>query len=69
MISTLAATVRCMVSTPGLVQVNMAVASLIESQMPIKRLLLLLDIARQDVPAGIPTPLMKWNQTIRDVAG
>jgi len=47
----------------------MAVASLIESQMPIKRLLLLLDIARQDVPAGIPTPLMKWNQTIRDVAG
>ncbi|DBB18339.1 hypothetical protein WJX82_004385 [Trebouxia sp. C0006] len=50
-------------------EVNMAVASLIESQMPIKRLLLLLDIARQDVPAGIPTPLMKWNQTIRDVAG
>jgi len=57
------------VNTPGLVQVNMAVASLIESQMPIKRLLLLLDIARQDVPAGSPAPLMKWNQTIRDVAG
>ena len=53
----------------GLLQVNMAVASLIESQMPIKRLLLLLDIARQDVPAGSPTPLMNWNQTIRDVAG
>ncbi|KAL0035187.1 hypothetical protein WJX79_005010 [Trebouxia sp. C0005] len=50
-------------------EVNMAVASLIESQMPIKRLLLLLDIARQDVPAGSPTPLMNWNQTIRDVAG
>ena len=49
-------------------QVNMAVASLIDSQMPIKRLLLLLDMARQDVPAGAPIPLSKWNQTIRDVA-
>ena len=48
-------------------QVNMAVASLIDSQMPIKRLLLLLDMARQDVPAGSPIPLSKWNQTIRDV--
>lgn len=46
----------------------MAVASLIETQMPIKRLLLLLDMARQDVLEGAPTPLMKWNQTIRDVS-
>lgn len=46
----------------------MAVASLIESEMPIKRLLLLLDMARQDVAAGAPIPLQKWNQTIRDIS-
>ncbi len=49
-------------------QVNMAVASLIESEMPVKRLLLLLDMARQDVAAGAPIPLAKWNQTIRDIS-
>ncbi|KAL3141039.1 hypothetical protein ABBQ32_005552 [Trebouxia sp. C0010 RCD-2024] len=49
-------------------EVSMAVASLIESEMPVKRLLLLLDMARQDVAAGAPIPLAKWNQTIRDIS-
>lgn len=49
-------------------QVGAAVAGLVEAEVPIKRLLLLLDLARQGVPAGAPIPLARWNQVLRDLS-
>ncbi|KAK9840836.1 hypothetical protein WJX81_007964 [Elliptochloris bilobata] len=49
-------------------QVGAAVAGLAEAEVPIKRLLLLVDLARQGVPAGAPIPLERWHQVLRDLA-
>ena len=43
-------------------------AGLAEAEVPIKRLLLLVDLARQGVPAGTPIPLPRWHQVLRDLA-
>lgn len=50
------------------VQVEAAVAGLAEAEVPIKRLLLLVDLARQGVPAGAPIPLERWHQVLRDLS-
>ena len=50
------------------VQVSAAVAVLAEAEVPIKRLLLLVDLARQGVPAGTPIPLQRWHEVLRDLA-
>ena len=50
-------------------QMDMAVASLIDTSMSMKRLLLLIDMARQGLPEGTPIPIAKWSQVIRDVSG
>lgn len=46
----------------------MAVASLLEPEMAIKRLLLLLDLAREGVPVGSHIPVQRWQQVLRDFA-
>ena len=48
---------------------DMAVASLIDASMSMKRLLLLIDMARQGLPEGAPIPIAKWSQVVRDVSG
>ena len=47
----------------------MAVASLLEPELPIKRLLLLLEMARQAAPGSPTIPLQHWAQVLRDLAG
>jgi vesicle-fusing ATPase len=49
-------------------EIDAAVESLLGQQMPIKRLLLLLEMARQGVPDGASIPLQRWNQVIQDIA-
>lgn len=49
-------------------EVDAAVQSLLGQQMPIKRLLLLLELARQGVPDGAFIPLQRWNQVLQDIA-
>ena len=49
-------------------QVDMAVASLLEPEMAIKRLLLLLDLAREGIPEGAHIPVQRWQQILRDFA-
>ncbi len=46
---------------------EMAVASLLDSEVPIKRILLLVDMARQSVPEGYAIPIARWTQVIRDI--
>ena len=48
-------------------QLDMAAASLLESEVPMKRLLLLVDMARQTVPEGYAIPIARWTQVIRDI--
>eukprot|EP00891_Asterochloris_glomerata_P007298 jgi/Astpho2/7298/fgenesh1_pm.00113_%23_29_t len=50
-------------------EMDMAVASLTDTSMSMKRLLLLIDMARQGLPEGTPIPIAKWSQVIRDVSG
>lgn len=45
-----------------------AVASLLEPEIPIKRLLLLLEMARQGLDPGVRIPVLHWNQVLRDLA-
>ena len=45
-----------------------AAAYLAEPETPIKRLLLLLDLARQGVPEGSHIPLERWSQVLRDLS-
>ncbi|KAK9813277.1 hypothetical protein WJX72_011798 [[Myrmecia] bisecta] len=49
-------------------EVDLAVASLLEKEIPIKRLLLLVEMARQDVPEGQRIPLPAWSKLIGDMA-
>ena len=49
------------------VQVDAAVAHLADSAVPIKRLLLLLEMARQGLPQGHPIPLPRWAQVLADL--
>ena len=44
-------------------------ASLIEPEMPIKRLLLLLEMARQAAPNSQTIPVQHWAQVLRDLSG
>lgn len=46
----------------------MAVASLLEPEMSIKRLLLLLELAREGLQDGQPIPMQQWQQILRDFA-
>ncbi|KAK9821901.1 hypothetical protein WJX74_010997 [Apatococcus lobatus] len=48
-------------------ELDMAAASLLESEVPMKRLLLLVDMARQTVPEGYAIPIARWTQVIRDI--
>ncbi|KAK9852554.1 hypothetical protein WJX84_006225 [Apatococcus fuscideae] len=48
-------------------EMEMAVASLLDSEVPIKRILLLVDMARQSVPEGYAIPIARWTQVIRDI--
>ncbi|CAK0783695.1 hypothetical protein CVIRNUC_006894 [Coccomyxa viridis] len=48
--------------------VEAAAAYLAEPETPIKRLLLLLDLARQGVPEGSHIPLERWSQVLRDLS-
>ena len=48
-------------------QVDMAVASLLDPEMPIKRLLLLLDMARQDMKGQEHIPIAHWSQVVREI--
>ena len=51
-------------------QVDMAVASIIEPEVPIKRLLMLLEMARQGALSDTATiPITHWSQVLRDLAG
>lgn len=52
----------------GLAQVDAAVASLLEPEISIKRLLLLLEMARQGVDQDAQIPVLHWNQVLRDLA-
>ena len=50
-------------------QLDAAVAELPDADVPIKRLLLLLDLARQGQPADQPqASLTRWAQVLRDLA-
>ena len=52
-------------------EVEMAIASLIEPEVPIKRLLLLLEMARQGAGGGGASPripIAHWNAVLRDLA-
>lgn len=46
----------------------MAVASLLEPEMAIKRLLLLLQLAREGLQDGQAIPMKQWQQILRDFA-
>lgn len=49
-------------------QVDMAVASLLEPEMSVKRLLLLLELAREGLQDGQAIPMPQWQQILRDFA-
>lgn len=50
-------------------QLDAAVAELPDADVPIKRLLLLLDLARQGQPADQPqASITRWAQVLRDLA-
>ena len=55
-------------STCG-VQVDMAVANILEAEVPIKRLLMLLEMARQGSGDTGTIPITHWSQVLRDLAG
>ena len=50
-------------------QVDMAVANILEEEVPIKRLLMLLEMARQGVSHTDTIPITHWSQVLRDLAG
>lgn len=50
------------------VQLQAAVASLAEAEVPMKRLLLLVDLARQGVADGQYIPLDRWTQVLTDLS-
>lgn len=50
------------------VQLEAAASCLTESEVPIKRLLLLVELARQGVPEGSPIPLERWMQVLQDLS-
>lgn len=47
----------------------MAVANILEAELPIKRLLMLLEMARQGVLDTDTIPITHWSQVLRDLAG
>ena len=49
-------------------QLEAAASCLTEAEVPIKRLLLLLDLARQGVPEGSHIPLERWMQVLHDLS-
>eukprot|EP00884_Botryococcus_braunii_P005505 jgi/Botrbrau1/14956/Bobra.0018s0059.1 len=49
-------------------EVDAAVASLVDPDISIKRLLLLLEMARQGAEAGARIPVLHWNQVLKDLA-
>ena len=49
-------------------QLEAAASCLVEAEVPIKRLLLLLDLARQGVPEGSHIPLDRWMQVLQDLS-
>ena len=49
-------------------QLEAAASCLTEAEVPIKRLLLLLDLARQGVPEGSHIPLDRWMQVLQDLS-
>lgn len=50
-------------------EVDMAVANILEAELPIKRLLMLLEMARQGVLDTDTIPITHWSQVLRDLAG
>ncbi len=60
----------CCTDGPGCcdMQLDAAVASLAEQEVPMKRLLLLVDLARQGVPDGQHIPLQRWIQVLTDLS-
>jgi vesicle-fusing ATPase len=50
------------------VQLEAAVACLAEAEVPMKRLLLLVDLARQGVPEGQYIPVHRWSQVLTDLS-
>lgn len=51
-----------------LLQLEAAVACLVEAEVPIKRLLLTVDLARQGLAEGAAIPLQRWTQTLADLS-
>ena len=49
-------------------QLEAAVACLVEAEVPIKRLLLTVDLARQGLDEGAAIPLQRWTQTLADLS-
>ena len=49
-------------------QLEAAVACLVEAEVPIKRLLLTVDLARQGLQEGQHIPLARWTQTLADLS-
>ena len=54
--------------TCPILQVDMAIASLLEPEMAIKRLLLLLELAREGLQDGQAVPMGQWQQVLREFA-
>lgn len=50
------------------VQLDAAVGCLVEAEVPIKRLLLTVDLARQGVAEGGFIPLQRWAQVLADLS-
>ena len=50
-------------------QVDMAMANILEAEVPVKRLLMLLEMARQGIPDNSTIPIPHWSQVLRDLAG
>jgi hypothetical protein len=51
------------------VQLEEAVGTLLDVDMPMKRLLLLFDLARQGLPEGqLAVPVGRWAKVIQDLA-
>jgi vesicle-fusing ATPase len=49
-------------------QLDAAVACLLDPKVPIKRLLLLVELARQGIPEGQHIPLQRWTQVLSDLS-
>ena len=49
-------------------QLDAAVGCLVEAEVPIKRLLLTVDLARQGVEEGQFIPLQRWTQVLADLS-